>query len=304
MTILVTGGLGTIGMALVPELRKRGLPVMLCDLYHHHDENYRRCDVSEYRQLENLFTEGIPYEYVYHLAAEFGRWNGEAFYENLWRTNVIGTKNLLRLQEKLGFRMIFFSSSEVYGDWPGIMSEDVMEFNEIKQLNDYAMTKWVGEMQCINSAVMHSTETVRVRLFNTYGPGEYYSPYRSVICRFIYCAIKGLPYTVYLGHNRTSTYITDTVRTLANIMDTFVPGEVYNIGGTRYHSIKELSDLVLEYTGGDPGLVSYEEAEPFTTKDKMVDTRKAQAHLRHECRVSLEEGIRRTVDWMRSMYID
>ena len=50
-------------------------------------------------------------------AAEFGRWNGEDFYETLWRTNAVGTKNVIRLQERLKFRLIHFSSSEVYGDW-------------------------------------------------------------------------------------------------------------------------------------------------------------------------------------------
>ena len=89
-----------------------------------------------------------------------------------------------------------------------------MDQVEIKQLNDYAMTKWVGEMQVMNSAAMHGTESVRVRLFNTYGPGEYYSPYRSVICLFAYSALLDRPYTVYLGHHRTSSYIDDTVRNI------------------------------------------------------------------------------------------
>ena len=55
-----------------------------------------------------------------------------------------------------------------------------MDAHEIKQMNDYAMSKWVNEMQVRNSAIQYGTESVVVRLFNTYGPGEYYSPYRSV----------------------------------------------------------------------------------------------------------------------------
>lgn len=78
-----------------------------------------------------------------------------------------------------------------------------------------------------------------VRLFNTYGPGEYYSPYRSVNCRFLYCALAGLPWTVFRGHYRTSTYLADTVRTLANIAERFKAGEVYNIGGEAHHSIDQ-----------------------------------------------------------------
>jgi len=75
------------------------------------------------------------------------------------------TKNLIRWQEKVGFRMVFASSSEVYGDYDGVMSEDVMDKVEIKQLNDYAMTKWVSEMQILNSAAMFNTKNCASTLF-------------------------------------------------------------------------------------------------------------------------------------------
>jgi dTDP-glucose 4,6-dehydratase len=93
--ILVTGGLGAIGSWLVPELRRRRHEVWVCDLPHHHDPQYLRCDVTEYRQFDRIF-ESRSFDVVYHLAAEYGRWNGEDFYETLWATNVIGTKNLIR----------------------------------------------------------------------------------------------------------------------------------------------------------------------------------------------------------------
>lgn len=301
MKILATGGLGTVGHVLVLELRKRGHEVHVLDLPHHHDPFYHRCDVGSFYQLQRVF-EANQYDYVYHLAAEFGRWNGEDFYDTLWRSNVIGTKNLLRLQERYKFRMIFFSSSEVYGDWDGVMSEDVMDKYEVRQLNDYAITKWVGELQIMNSAAQFGTETVRVRLFNTYGPGEYYSTYRSAICKFIYHALHDMPYKVYLGHHRTSTYVTDTVRTLANIINNFKPGEVYNIGGDEYHDMKQVSDLILNYLGKDDRLVEYIEGEPFTTKDKKVDLTKAIRDLDHKCEVRLAEGIPRTIRWMQAVY--
>lgn len=301
MLILVTGGLGAVGSHLVSELRGRGHEVWINDLRHHHDTQYLRGDVGDYRQLENVVTKR-PFEVVYHLAAEFGRWNGEDFYETLWQSNAIGTKNLIRLQEKHRFRHIFFSSSEVYGEYEGVMAEDVMDKHEIRQLNDYAISKWVGEMQVMNSAAMHGTESVRVRLFNTYGPGEPYSTYRSVICRFVYSALHDLPYTVYLNHTRTSTYISDMVRTLANIADRFKPGEVYNIAGLDYHDIKTVSDLILRVTGKTDRLVKYVEGEPFTTKHKKVDAQKAIRDLAHAPTVGLEQGIVETVKWMRSHY--
>ena len=173
--VLVTGGLGFIGSNLVAELEKRGHSVWACDLMHAEMENYVRCDVGRFRQVERMFAKH-DFDYVYHAAAEYGRWNGEDYYENLWLTNAVGTKNVIKLQEKKKFRMIFFGSAEVYGDYDGVMSEDVMEKIPIKQMNDYAIAKWVNELQILNSAGMFGTETVRVRLFNVYGPREHYTP--------------------------------------------------------------------------------------------------------------------------------
>jgi dTDP-glucose 4,6-dehydratase len=303
MRILITGGRGTIGQVLLSRLRAQGHEVWTCDLDHHHDPHHVRCDVAEFRQLERLFGPH-PFDLVYHLAAEYGRWNGEDHYEQLWRTNVIGTKHVLRLQEKLRFKLVFASTSEVYGDADQSMSEDLMDRQEIRQLNDYAISKWVNEQQIMNAAAMFGTETVRVRIFNTYGPGEYFTPYRSAICRFVYSALMGLPYTVYLKHRRTSIFVTDTVMTLAALADSFVPGDVYNIGGDASHDMKEVSDLVLRLVERDDSLVTYKEAEPFTTRDKRIDTAKAARVLGHKSRVGLEEGLARTIDWMKRAYVD
>ena len=92
--ILVTGGAGFIGTNLVNELRSRGHEVHALDLLNNERGNYTRADVRFPRQLEKIF-EKEHFDHVYHLAAEYGRWNGEEYYENLWQTNVIGTKNML-----------------------------------------------------------------------------------------------------------------------------------------------------------------------------------------------------------------
>ena len=314
MRILVTGGLGTVGAGLIAELRSRGHHVASCDLPHQPDQIgysvgtdvevplYARCDVGRFRQIERVFETMGPFDYVYHCAAEFGRWNGEDYYESLWVTNAVGTKNIIRLQERLGFRLIHFSSSEVYGDWPDVMAESVMEEHEIKQLNDYAMTKWVNEMQIRNSGIQYGSQSVVVRLFNTYGPGEYYSPYRSVNCRFLYCALHGLPWTVFRGHKRTSTYLADTVRTLANITNNFQAGETYNIGGDALHSIEELSDTIVKVTGADASLAGYKDSEILTTTSKVLDASKSVRDLDHRNSYTLEEGIRLTAEWMRQAY--
>ena len=222
-------------------------------------------------------------------------------------TNVVGTKNMIRMQEKKKFRMIFFSSAEVYGDYEGVMTEDVMEKNPIRdiyQMNDYALTKWAGELMCMNSAKMYGTETVRVRPVNCYGPCEHYTPYRGFIPKFIYRALFNKPYTVFKGHKRIIDYVEDSRRTWANIVDNFIPGEVYNVAGRPEweKEIKEYSDLVLEYVGRDDSIVTYKEAELFTTKVKKIDCSKAIGDLGHDPKIPPEEGIRRTVEWMKSIY--
>ena len=96
----------------------------------------------------------------------------------------------------------------------------------------------------------------------------------------------------------------DSCRTWANIVDNFIPGEVYNVGGRPEGEmeIKEYSDSVLKAVGRDDSLVTYKEAEPFTTKIKTMDFSKAVRDLRHNPKVTPEEGIRRTVEWMKSIY--
>lgn len=299
--ILVTGGLGVVGTPLVEKLRSCGNEVWVCDLPHNHHPNYIRCDISQYRQLERIF-EMHQFDYVYNLAAEFGRWNGEDFYEKVWMSNAIGTKNILRFQEKYGFRLIHFSSSEVYGDYDDIMYERILDEKPIKQMNDYAISKWVNEMQIHNSELMFDTKTVRVRLFNTYGPGEYYSPYRSVICMFCYRALHNMPYTVYTGHHRTNTYIDDCINALANICTNFKQGEVYNIASSEYYDIRTISDYVLKAANKTDALVSYKEHEKQTTIDKKVDNTKAVRDLGMKTTVDLEQGIAKTVEWMRRVY--
>jgi dTDP-glucose 4,6-dehydratase len=299
--ILVIGGLGTVGKPLSKELASRGHKVWVSDKMHCSEPWYIRCDISEFRQVENLFAE-TDFDYVYHLAAEFGRRNGEDFYENLWKTNAIGTKNILKIQERMKFSMIFTSSSEIYGDYKGIMYEDIPTKVAINQMNDYAMSKWVNEMQILNSAKTFGTETVRVRLFNTYGPGEYYSEYRSAICVFIYKALHNLPYIVYTKHRRTSSYIDDATKTLANISENFKPGEVYNIAGSYLHNMKEVSDIILSIVNKDSKLVEYGDVEEATVLEKKVDISKAVHDLEHKNTINLEEGIARTIEWQKEVY--
>ena len=302
MRILVTGSKGTLGTPLVKELLKRGNEVWQCDLQHQRDDNYIRADVSNYRQLERVFK-AKDYDYVYHLAAEFGRINGEEYYDTLWETNVIGTRNILEWQKKKGFRLIFASSSEIYGDIHNdILSEDLPINQSIIQHNDYAVTKWVNEIQIMNFEKRFGNECMRLRFFNAYGPGEYYHHYRSVVCLFCYRALFGIPWQVYEGYHRVFMYIDDFIPSLANACEKFEPGEVVNIGGEEFRSVKELSDLILDYTGADPSLVSYLPEDKHNVLNKRPDIEKAKEKFGHDPKVPLEVGLPNTIEWMKVVY--
>ena len=231
-----------------------------------------------------------------------GRINGEEYYDTLWMTNVIGTRNVLEIQRRKKFKLIFASSSEIYGDkHQHILSEDIPLNHSIIQHNDYAVTKWVNEIQIMNFEKRFGIPVVRLRFFNAYGPGEYYHNYRSVVCLFTYRALHRIPYDIYLGYHRVFMYIDDFIPTLANVADNFVPGEVYNIGGHEFRSVKELSDL-LNYLGLDDSLVNYLPEDKHNVLNKKPDIEKARKAFGHDPRIILEEGVPKTIEWMQSVY--
>lgn len=312
--ILVTGSKGVVGSLLTKRLEEHGHEVYGIDLFHAPGEigwdylmvdkfiwTYARADISEYRHLERVFR-SVKFDFVFNCAAEFGRWNGEDYYENVWKTNVIGLKHLLKLQRKYKFKMIHFSSSEVYGDYSDIMKENVMDNFEIKQLNDYALSKWTNEIQIRNSALIDGTSTVIVRLFNTYGVGELYHPYRSVNSKFCYHALHTLPIVVHRGHKRSSTYISDAVDAISNIVDNFIPGRIYNIGSDELHTIEDLIEIIKKEVDINEDLLTYRDSEILTTKIKIPDIELSKKELGYEQTVNLEKGVKLTLDWMKTVY--
>lgn len=303
MKILVTGSEGTLGQPLVRQLRANGHTVWGCDLKHSNQPNYIRADIGSYRQLERVLKEVRP-DLVYHLAAEFGRINGEEYYEQVWQTNVIGTKHLLTLQNLVGhFKVIFASSSEIYGEYadnPGL-DEDIVERIPNRPGNDYAISKWVNELQ-IRNHVATGQKIMTMRFFNAYGPGEYYHPYRSVVCLFIYSALMEIPFTVFRGYHRVFMYIDDFIPTLARAADRFETGAVINIGGEEYRSVEELATVVLQETGAPASLVSYLDQDQHNVVNKRPDVSLAREKLGHDPKILLEEGVAKTVAWMRDVY--
>jgi dTDP-glucose 4,6-dehydratase len=300
MNILVTGSEGTLGKPLVKELRERGHRVCTVDMQHGAACDHARADISDSREWSQALKDLPSPDVVYHLAAEFGRLNGELFYERLWRTNVIGTRNILESQKERGFRLIFASSSEVYGDIDNdSLSEDLALPNDYP--NDYALTKRVGEIQVARFARQFGTESMTLRFFNAYGPGEHFHRYRSVVCLFVHRALRGLPIDVYEGYHRVFMYIDDFIPTLANVCKRFKAGETVNIGGTEYRSVEELARIVIAETGQSPDLVRLVGAEKHNTRNKRPDITVARDLLDHRPTVPLEQGVAKTVEWMRGL---
>ena len=161
--ILITGRIGRgRGTIVAPAAGARTRRFTVADLRQTDLPNYDRCDVADYRLLDSLFDEH-SFDVVYH-----GRGGVRALERRGLLRDALADQRR-RHQERhpsagaLRFRLVHFSSSEVYGDWPELMVETVMDEYEIKQMNDYAMTKWVNEMQIRNSAIQYGTESVVVR---------------------------------------------------------------------------------------------------------------------------------------------
>lgn len=301
MRILVTGSEGFLGRHLVRELRSKGHYVFGCDLIHSIDPESARADIAEYRQVAPLFE--MEFDCVYNLAAEFGRKNGQNYYEQMWRSNVVGTRNIIDLCIKHDVRLIHASSSEAYGDGWGdnhILRESDLNQKVPEFHNEYALSKYTNEHQ-IAIARERGLRSTTLRFFNAYGPGEYYSPYRSVVCLFIYSVLHGLPITVYLNYHRSFMYIDDWSRTVSRVCDGVCPEPVYNIAGEEYTSVEELFKIVSDYID-IPTTVSYRDKEEFQIQNKRADISLARRDLSHGCLTPLRDGIEKTIDWMVHEY--
>jgi dTDP-glucose 4,6-dehydratase len=147
---------------------------------------------------------------------------------------------------------------------------------------------------------MYGTRYVIVRLFNLYG-NEPYSSYRSVICQFCHDALAGKRIKVHLGHQRSFIFISDAVRTLANIVDNFSSGSIYNIGNaTEMFKIEDVARLILRKAGLSEKHLDIHPEEPLTTRIKLCDTTAAEKHLDHRITVTFEDGIEKTLSFLRN----
>jgi dTDP-glucose 4,6-dehydratase len=301
--ILVTGSLGTLGRPLVVELRERGHEVWGTDLTHDGDPQYTRADVANFAQLERAFEAARP-DAIYHLAAEFGRLNGEQYTEQLWRSAMVGTRNVLELSAEHDTHLLFASSSEVYGEAEeDLLDEELTDRQVIFHPNEYALSKWANERQILAfQGWKPELRATRLRFFNAYGPGEPYNPYRSVVALFCAKALAGEALPVFRGYHRTFMYIDDFIPTLANACEADLRHDVYNIGGTDFRSVEELAQIVSGEVADGQGEIELIPEDLHNVRSKRPDISRAREDLGHDPRVTLEEGVPPTAEWMRGVH--
>jgi len=292
-----------LGKPLVAELRARGHDVYGCDLMHTDDPQSMRADIGNHRELGCVFGEFYP-QLVYHLAGEFGRKNGQSYYERMWRTNVIGTRNVIEWCLRQETPLLFASSSEAYGDLADrheLLTEELLH-TEVPIFHcDYALSKYVGEKQ-LETARNRGLMAVAFRFFNVWGPGEKFSPYRSVVCQFTHSLLTVRPVTVYRNCYRDFLHVSDWSRTMANAADRVrsLKHTAYNVGGTDFRSMENLWTTIKERLEPVDVKTNYLDIEDGNVVRKRPDITRAALELDHKPKVTIETGIREYSEWMRN----
>lgn len=301
---VISGGAGFIGSNLGDFLVNEGFEVhVIDDLSGGKKENVHRqailhiTDIRNYEEIEKIFDEHGPIEYLFHTAAlprvQFS-------IENPLKTNTVnvcGTLKLLHLAKEVGVkRFIYSASSSAYGD------QKVMPLTEEvppKPKSPYGLQKYIGELYCRTFSEIYGLPTVSLRYFNVYGPKfDPEGPYALVVGKFLKQKKNGIPLTITGDGNQTRdfTHVNDVVR--ANILamqsDKVGEGEVINIGAGNNISINELARLI-----GGPTEYIPPRLEP---RDTLADNKKARELLGWQPQISIEDGIASLKKWFDINY--
>jgi nucleoside-diphosphate-sugar epimerase len=302
--ILVTGALGFIGRYLVPYLTKRGHEVVSSDIYVRDYNDYVRADITSFEDLYKVFKkENI--DQVIHMAGEVGRLVGEEHPQKMLYVNNIGTLNLIKLCLEYNSKLVYFSTSEVYGklfnENVRVREEDLEKGSVFTTTNIYAMSKLFGEAIVKHYVENYGLNCVTVRPFMVYGPGEYPSRYRSALINFVQNALKGDKLTVHRGAERAWCYVSDFVDGLYLVMQQPFSGkyEAFNIGSDEYHTMEEVARIVIDQCGG-----SYEQIEKIEPPRKFLSLSKQFSiekikRLGYEPKIPLKKGVELVIEWFR-----
>jgi dTDP-glucose 4,6-dehydratase len=305
---VVTGGAGFIGSHLVDRLIAEGWQVVVIDnLITGREENLQhlmgRSDFEFIRHdvCEPFDVDGAV-DYVFHLASTASPVDFVRHPLETLRVGSYGTENALELAVRKGAKFLFSSTSEVYGD-PLVhpQSEDYWgNVNPIGVRGVYDEAKRYAESLVMAYHRYKGVDTRIVRIFNTYGERMRLDDGR-VVPNFVCQALRGEPITVYGDGSQTRSfcYVSDLVEGIWRLAhaDYHLP---INIGNPEERTILEFAQLIKRLTGSDSPIVFQEFFTPDDPKQRCPDITRARQILGWEPRVSLEEGLRRTIEYFRA----
>lgn len=317
MKILVTGGAGFIGSHLVERLLREQHEVWALDdlstgkhafvspMQAHPNMHFVQGSVLDEKILRELVRK---VDAIYHLAAVLGVKNTVENPLKVINGNIDGTKLVLEAAFPERKKVIFASTSEVYGKNTAIPFQE----DDDRILGSTATHRWcystakaLDEHLCLAYASMGLPVTI-LRYFNTYGPRATSSAYGGVIPRFVTAALKNEPLYVYGTGEQTRcfTFIDDTVEGTFRALQPQANGLVINIGNDKPISIRETAKLVVELAQSSSPIItrSYEEAYGPGYEDmqrRQPSLQRALEVLDYRPQVSLVEGLKKTIDWYR-----
>jgi UDP-glucose 4-epimerase len=306
---VVTGGAGFIGSCLVRSLLKDGAPrVRVIDnLDTGHRENlaevagrvdFHEVDVCDYARVAPI-VKGA--ERVVHLAAIPSVPKSIKDPPPSHRANIDGTFELLRAcaDGKVG-RVVYAASSSAYGDTETLPKTESMTPNP---KSPYAAQKLMGEYYGSVFTDCFELPVVSLRFFNVYGPRQDpNSPYSGVISVFMKCLLARESPTIFGDgeQSRDFTYVEDVAALcLKASRAAGVAGRVYNAGNGNRYTLNEVWKILNQIESADIAAL-YAPSRPGDVRHSQADTAAAHRDLGHAPEVSLEEGLRRTLDWYRT----
>jgi len=303
---LVTGGAGFIGSHLAEELLRRGHRVRVADNL----MTGKRTNLASIKAAE--FLEGdladlafaaqavAGMEYVLHQAAipSVPRSVEDPVTSN--RANITATMNTLWAAKGAGVRrLVYAASSSAYGNTPTLPKREDMPTNP---LSPYALQKFVGEQYCRLFTNLYGFETVSIRYFNVFGPRQDPgSPYSGVISQFATALLAGRQPTIYGDGEQTRdfTYVANVVDGVLRACEASkANGEVINVATAGRISLNDLVRVMNRIIGSSVQPI-YREPRAGDVRDSQADISKAKALLGYTPTVSLEEGLKLTLDWFQ-----